>query len=311
MAVSALTDARVLISGLVWLAIATAVLAVFNLLPARPMDGGRILTALVWMRTKDQTRATMAAAQVSTVVGWLLVGRRRVAALRLRAFSGVWFALIGWIVVAASTADRRLALWRTALRGLRFRDVMGPPPPSIPAAMTVRDLVLGQADPARVPLHVVKGAGGAVVGVLSTFDASRAAFTRPDTPVGDLAKPLDATGVAGPDDDVSEALSGGVLRLPVLVQAGDGSVVGQVGPDELSRWAADHHVTGGDRAGRRLAGEPRAGAGHRHPSSGHAGQYGHPHRLPPGTPLPPPRPEDRLAVVNGPADQAAREHVGR
>ena len=293
-AVAALTDARVLISGLVWLAIATAVLAVFNLLPARPMDGGRILTALVWMRTKDQTRATMAAAQVSTVVGWLLVAAGAWLLFAFGAFSGVWFALIGWIVVTASTADRRLALWRTALRGLRFRDVMGPPPPSIPAAMTVRDLVLGQASAARVPLHVVKGAGGAIVGVLSTFDASRAAFTRPDTPVGDLAKPLDASGVAGPDDDVSEALSGGALRLPVLVQAGDGSVVGQVGPDELSRWAADHHVTGGTAPGGAWPANHASGVSHHHPSSGHLGQYGYPHRLPPGTPLPPPRPEDRL-----------------
>ena len=223
-----------------WVALAQAVLAIFNLLPARPMDGGRILTALVWLRTKDQARATMAAAQVSTVMGWLLVGGGAWLLFAYGAFGGVWLALIGWMVIAASTADRRLALWRTAMRGLRFRDVMGPPPPSVPAGMTVREMLLGEAGSPRVPLHVVKGIGGAVVGVVSAVDASRAAFTRPDTPVGELATPLADNGVAAPDDDVGDALGGRIVRLPVIVQAQDGSVVGQVGADDLSRWVSGH-----------------------------------------------------------------------
>lgn len=293
--VAALTDAHVLITGLVWVAMAQALLALFNLLPARPMDGGRILTALLWMRTKDQARATMAAAQVSTVVGWLLVAGGAWLLFAYGAFGGIWLALIGWMVVAASTADRRLALWRTALRGLRFRDVMGPPPPSVPAGMTVRELLLGEVGAPRVPLHVVKGAGGMVVGVVTALDASRAAFTRPDTPVGELATPLTDAGVAAPDDDVSDALAGRIVRLPVLVQAQDGSVVGQVGADDLTRWVAEHGThPGGPASSHHPSHQPHAA---HHPSAWPGGPHAHPHHrpshVPAGSPLPPPRPEDR------------------
>ena len=58
--------------------------------------------------------------------------------------------------------------------------------------------------------------------------------------MGELATPLADAGVAAPDDDVGDALGGRIVRLPVIVQAQDGSVVGQVGADDLSRWVSEH-----------------------------------------------------------------------
>ena len=147
------------------------------------------------------------------------------------AFSGVWFALIGWIVIAASTADRRLALWRTALRGLRFRDVMGPPPPSIPAAMTVRDLVLGAGR--RGARAAARRQGRRRRRRRRAVDLRRQPGRlhpsgHPGRRSGQAARRL--RGRRAPTTTSARPSAVASLRLPVLVQAGDGSVVGQVAP---------------------------------------------------------------------------------
>ena len=185
MAAEALTDARVLISGLLWLAVANVVLAVFNLLPARPMDGGRILTGILWARMKDHSRALLAAAKVSGVVGWGLVGFGGYLVLSGGAFSGIWLAVIGWMVLQSSTAERRVLEWRANLQGVTFRQVMSAPPPTIAVWAPVRDVVEAGRRSAT-PFHVVADGAGVARGVVTLVDATRVAMMRPDLAVGEL-----------------------------------------------------------------------------------------------------------------------------
>ncbi len=232
-AVNAATDARVLINGLAWLAFANAVLAVFNLLPARPLDGGRVLTGALWAITKDRERATVIAAKVSSVVGLVLLSGGIFVFLN-GAFAGLWLALIGWMVVTASGAERRLQQWRTAMAGLRFRDVMSAPPPSVPAWTTVHDLV---ADMGRrpSPVYLIDRGDGRPVGILTAVAASRAALSRGQVMVGELAQPVDDSAVASPDEEVSRVLGSRVLMLPVMVRDAEGHVLGQVRVEDLSQ----------------------------------------------------------------------------
>jgi Zn-dependent protease len=237
MVAEALTDARVLISGLLWLAVANVVLAVFNLLPARPMDGGRILTGILWARMKDHSRAMLTAAKVSGVVGWGLVGFGGYLLLAGGAFSGIWLAVIGWMVLQSSTAERRLLEWRANLRGITFRQVMSAPPPTIAIWAPVRDVVEAGRRSAT-PFHVVADGAGVARGVVTLIDATRVAMTRPDLAVGELVRPLADGAVAGPDEQVSAVLGVRIVQLPVLVRDGEGRIIGQVRPEDLSRSGA-------------------------------------------------------------------------
>src|SRR5262249_7926795 len=81
--------------ALAWLAVINAILAAFNLIPAAPLDGGRILASLLWFHHHNRNRAVATSAQVGVVFGWLLVGAGGVGWLAGLGFGGLWTALIG------------------------------------------------------------------------------------------------------------------------------------------------------------------------------------------------------------------------
>ncbi|HTS14578.1 MAG TPA: site-2 protease family protein [Candidatus Sulfotelmatobacter sp.] len=107
-----------------WVGVSNLVLAVINLLPAFPLDGGRILRALAWAVTRDFVRATRIASVVGRVMGWSLVGAGIVAAVGYDVLVGLWIILIGWFLgQAAEGGYRRVAVERL-VKGLRVSDVM-------------------------------------------------------------------------------------------------------------------------------------------------------------------------------------------
>ncbi len=112
----------------------------FNLLPAFPLDGGRVARALIWGHTGDLTRATTTAAAIGRGFGFAMVGLGVVAALA-GGFGGIWLALIGFFVIAAARAEAE-GLWvRTALTGRLARNLMTAPAICIPAGISVEEAV--------------------------------------------------------------------------------------------------------------------------------------------------------------------------
>ena len=179
----------------------------------------------------------LTAAKVSGVVGWGLVGFGGYLVLAGGAFSGIWLAVIGWMVLQSSTAERRVLEWRANLRGVTFRQVMSAPPPTIAVWTPVRDVVEAGRQSAT-PFHVVADGAGVARGVVTLIDATRVAMMRPDLAVGELVRPLVDGAVAGPDEQVSAVLGVRIVQLPVLVRDGEGRIIGQVRPEDLSRWGA-------------------------------------------------------------------------
>ncbi|HMF03437.1 MAG TPA: site-2 protease family protein [Acidimicrobiia bacterium] len=102
--VSALGAPGLLGSALAWLALINGILAVFNLIPAAPLDGGRILSSLLWFHHGNRHRAAATAAQVGVVFGWLLIGLGGVGWLFGLGFGSLWTALIGWFLITAARA---------------------------------------------------------------------------------------------------------------------------------------------------------------------------------------------------------------
>ncbi|MEW6473807.1 MAG: site-2 protease family protein [Actinomycetota bacterium] len=99
----------------------------FNLIPALPLDGGRVLRSWLWRRQDSFTAATRSASRAGQAFGWMLVAIG-VAGLfgGGTAFGGLWLAFIGWFLIQAARAEREQALVRRALAGLRVGDVMRP-----------------------------------------------------------------------------------------------------------------------------------------------------------------------------------------
>lgn len=125
----------VVVAGVGWLAVTNGVLAVFNLLPGAPLDGGRILRALAWRRLGDRDRATLVASAAGRFLGTLLMVAGLANVLFGVGFGSLWTALVGWFIVGAAEAEalaarasiaRRRAL--DAERRARIWRVPGPDP---------------------------------------------------------------------------------------------------------------------------------------------------------------------------------------
>lgn len=99
--VEVLAPSALAVTALAWLGVINLVLGVFNLLPAYPLDGGRVLRAALWATSHDRLRATEQAAAVGAVVAYLLVAAGLVMVALGLWVNGIWFALIGWFVRSA------------------------------------------------------------------------------------------------------------------------------------------------------------------------------------------------------------------
>lgn len=101
----------------------------FNLVPALPLDGGRVLRSWLWRRQRSFTAATRSAAAAGRAFGWMLIAIG-VAGMfgGGSGFGGLWLAVIGWFLISAARAEADQALIRRALGDLRVRDLMEPSP---------------------------------------------------------------------------------------------------------------------------------------------------------------------------------------
>ena len=108
-----------------WLGIINVVLGAFNLVPGYPMDGGRVLRAILWRLRGDPLVATRQAAIVGRLIGYLMVAGGIYWALRSRDIgSGLWLALVGWFLATAAEATLQQAGVERSLSGVRVRDAM-------------------------------------------------------------------------------------------------------------------------------------------------------------------------------------------
>lgn len=227
-----------------WLAGINVLLAVFNALPAAPLDGGRLLRAFLWWRTGDRLRATAGATAAGRVFGWLLVVLGLVAFMRTGTFGGLWLALIGWFLITAATAEGRQAQLRGVLAGVPVRDAMTPGPLTVPAATTVADFLTGARYRYRHLAFPVTE-DGATLGLLTTDNARKVPHAEANAvTVRDVMVPLSQTTVVEPDSPLADLLPrmepGAEHRVLVMDH---GRLAGIVSLSDVSRtvtWLMDN-----------------------------------------------------------------------
>ena len=205
-----------------WLAIINLSLGLFNLIPGFPMDGGRILRAILWRIRGDRYAATRNAAAVGQMVGYAIIAIGVLLAFRPGGLvAGIWLGLIGYFLSnAAESAIVQIGVERT-LHGVQVRDVMEADPASVSPNESVSDLIHERMLHGEHRTFLVRHDDGGLAGIVTLADVRRvpredwegARVTDIMTRFGDLA-------TVGPDDDVESALqliqTRGVGQLPVV-----------------------------------------------------------------------------------------------
>lgn len=201
---------------LAWLAIMNLVLAVFNLLPGAPLDGGRVLRAVLWHRGGDQFRATVIAARAGRVLGFALVVAGLAEIVVLGDLSGLWLAMLGWFLSTAARVELTRAGVRHQLADTRVGDVMTRHPIALPQTWTVADLLASDAAATGHRVFPVVDAHGEPVGILAWRDLlSIPEPRRATTRLGSAARSLPASARARPDELLGTVATRTVLRPDV------------------------------------------------------------------------------------------------
>jgi Zn-dependent protease/CBS domain-containing protein len=157
-----------------WLGFINISLGLFNLIPGFPMDGGRILRAILWKIRGDRNAATRNAAGVGRLFGYLLIaGGVFLIFQGGNLFMGVWLALIGWFLSnAAESAVAQLTV-EHALKGIKVREVMESDPASITPNESVNDLVNERLIRGEHRSFLVRHDDGGLAGIVTLSDVRR------------------------------------------------------------------------------------------------------------------------------------------
>jgi len=124
-----------------YLAFINATLATFNLIPGFPLDGGRVLRALLWRRSGDLEQATRIASQSGQVVAVIFIGLGLLQMFRGAFVGGLWLILIGWFLQSAAQAGYQQVVLRQALGGVRVGDIMTRDLHTIDPNLTVEEAI--------------------------------------------------------------------------------------------------------------------------------------------------------------------------
>jgi Zn-dependent protease/CBS domain-containing protein len=207
-----------------YLAEINIVVAIFNMLPAFPLDGGRVLRSVLWKVKGDLRQATRIASRIGAGLGGALILLALVTALLGNLLGGVWLFLIGLFVRHAAHSSYRQLLLRRALEGEPVRRFMSEDPVVVPRSIPVRQLVDDYVYRTHHKLYPVVE-GDRLVGCVTTRDIQRLPRSEWDShSVSAVMSPCDDRTTIRSDADAMDALSrmrrGETTRL-LVVEDGD------------------------------------------------------------------------------------------
>jgi Zn-dependent protease/predicted transcriptional regulator len=219
-----------------WLGYINLILAVFNLIPALPLDGGRVLHSGLWRAKGDFAWATRVASEIGQGFGYLFIALGLAMFIFQGSFSGAWLAFIGWFLLQAARSEARYVATEQALQGLRVRDLMVRHPVTVDADSTIGQFMDDVAWSQRFTTYPVLERSRPI-GLLAF--ASVAAVPRSDWDtrrVRDTMIPLDRVAQLTEDEQAVDALAD--LSTPTANRGlviDDGHLVGLLSITDLAR----------------------------------------------------------------------------
>ncbi|GAA1599289.1 MULTISPECIES: site-2 protease family protein [Kribbella] len=227
---------RLFVMALWWLGIMNVFLAVFNLLPGLPLDGGRILRAVLWWRSGDRDRAALSAGRAGQVIGYLLAGLGFAEWLSGQ-LTGLWLLMIGFVIVMSVGTESRMTRLRIGLGRTTVAEVMSRPAVTAYVAMPVERFVTEVAPRTPETVFPVVDLDGAPTGTVSLRRLAQVpAARRGDVRIADVQRPLADVPLARPE----ELLADLVTRMPpatdeLALVTEHGRLVGVVRGQDIDR----------------------------------------------------------------------------
>lgn len=202
-----------------WLAEMNFILAVFNLAPGFPLDGGRIFRAIAWGVTKNFNRATRLAAHAGQWVAYAMIAWGILLAVRGDVVGGIWLAFIGWFLLSAARESLTHINMRGSLDGLRASDVMLTDVPVVSGSMTLEEYAQEVVRTGR-RFHIVT-VSGQMAGVISLNAVQKMSRGEwPVTSVQAVMQPWGRIHWASPGDPAVAVLNRmqeeGISLMPVM-----------------------------------------------------------------------------------------------
>jgi Zn-dependent protease/CBS domain-containing protein len=229
---------------LLWLGPVNLVLAVFNLVPGFPLDGGRVLRATVWWMTGDLERATRLATNAGRGFAWGLMGLGFLQLLHGGLIGGLWLILIGWFLQIAAKGSQVQLMLRQALEGLSVRDLMRTRfeavEPNLSVDLFLEQYLLRSGQPAWPVVD-----GEHLIGMVSLNEVREARQQgHAGLTVQDVMRPITEyvlPQVAG-RDALQILVSSALDPLPVVE---DARIVGLLYRADIMRWLAVYQLKAG------------------------------------------------------------------
>jgi Zn-dependent protease len=243
---SALVESNTGVSGVwamvAWLASINLLVLVFNLLPAFPMDGGKIVRAIAWWRTGDRNAATRFAANLGRVFAYVFIGGGLLLIFSGRAFAGIWLAIIGFIVNGSARAASMQTALGDPISQLVVADVMDREPVAIPGELSVEQALDEYFLRYRWPWFPVVDAAHHFLGLVVRDKADEVPETsRATSHVSDLLEHDDGTFQVRDDAPLDSLLANRALRRfgAVMAVDADGRLAGVITAEQVGRALRD------------------------------------------------------------------------
>ncbi|MGD9629259.1 MAG: site-2 protease family protein [Pyrinomonadaceae bacterium] len=208
------------LAALVWLGYINIVLAIFNMLPGFPLDGGRVLRAIVWWITGNVHRATRIASRVGQAVAVFFIAFGIFQFFAGAGFGGLWIAIIGWFLLNASQASAAQNELNAILKNVLVGDVMSDDCVRVDAASSVQNFVVNEMfKSGRRCFYVMRS--GEFVGIVTSQEVAKMPQEEwPNQTVAAIMRPLEELKTVDRDTPLTDALElmshGDVNQLPVI-----------------------------------------------------------------------------------------------
>lgn len=203
-----------------YLSFINVAVGIFNMLPGYPLDGGRVLRAGLWARTRNVLKATRWAATVGTVISFVLIAAGVLMVLGGGGLGGIWFIVIGWFLRNTSEQAYQSVLLKNTLEGAKVGELVNrrytTAPPDITLAQVVNEHILGQGQRC-VPIVVADD----LLGLLTMTDLRKVPAEQwPATSAFRAMTPRERLQVVDPEDELIHALqimaANEVDQVPVI-----------------------------------------------------------------------------------------------